>query len=264
MVCLWTLRTDADGAFRSHFEDYLNNNDVFVGYIPAEAHHRLGLIERHIATPRSILERVIDAQAVSGPEQLDLAITAATFAKNSDTWSSGRPPFIAAFGRIPRHGLNLLSDQRGLVFGCSREYQQQLADVLLAEAQQQMASMAVDSSFRRALLKKTQDQAARLHLDQASWVASWLLVLDCSVRQEERWLYRLARLLGRDPDGKSYWLQSGTNTIKVAQHQLRLAYGFEQWEPDQQDLRPLKDASDNVHRGDLLDTGRRPSGCRPQ
>ena len=188
MVCLWTLWTDADGAFRSHFEDYLNNNDVFAGYIPAEAHHRLGLIERHNATPRSILERVIDAQAVSGPEQLDLAITAAIFAKNSDTWSSGRPPFIAAFGRIPRHGLNLLSDQHGLVFGGSREYQQQLADVLLAEAQQHMASMAVDSSFRRALLKKTQDQAARLHLDQASWVASWLLALDCAVRQEQRWL----------------------------------------------------------------------------
>ena len=247
------LRTDADGAFRSHFEDYLNNNGVFVDYIPAEAHHRLGLIERHNATLRSILERVIDAQAVSGPEQLDLAITAACFAKNSGTWSSGRPPYIAAFGRIPRHGLNLLSDQHGLVFGGSREHQQQLADVLRAEAQQQMASMAVDSSFRRALLKKTQDQAARLCPDQApigSIVAYWRWTARSG---KKRGGYRLARLLGKDPDGKSYWLQSGTNTIKVAQHQLRLAYGFEQWEPDQHDLRLLKDASDNVHRGDLLD-----------
>ena len=244
------LRTDADGAFRSHFEDYLNNHGVFVDYIPAEAHH---LIERHNATLRSILERVIDAQAVNGPEQLDLAITAATFAKNSGTWSSGRPPFIAAFGRIPRHGLNLLSDQHGLVFGGSRESQQRLADVLRAEAQQQMASMAVDSSFRRALLKKTQDQAARLHPDQAaigSIVAYWRWTARSG---KKRGGYRLARLLGKDPDGKSYWLQSGTNTIKVAQHQLRLAYGFEQWEPDQHDLRVLKDASDNVHRGNLLD-----------
>ena len=192
-------------------------------------------------------------KGVRGEEQLDLALTAATFAKNSGTWSSGRPPFIAAFGRIPRHGLNLLSDQHGLVFGGSREYQQQLADVLRAEAQQQVAAMAVDSSFRRALLRKTNDQAARLHPDQApigSIVAYWRWTARSG---KKRGGYRLARLLGRDPDGKSYWLQSGTNTIKVAQHQLRLAYGFEQWEPDQQDVRRLKDASDNIHRGDLLD-----------
>ena len=127
---------------------------TFLDYVPAENHSRIGLIERHNSTLRELMERTIDSRAVVGPEAMELAAVAACFAKNSCTWSSGRPPFVAAFGRVPRMGMNLLSDKHGLIAGRTREQAQREADYLRAEAQQHLSAMSVDSNLRRALLRK--------------------------------------------------------------------------------------------------------------
>lgn len=41
------LRTDPDGSFRSSFERDMEEAGVYMDYVPAEAHHKIGLIERH-------------------------------------------------------------------------------------------------------------------------------------------------------------------------------------------------------------------------
>ena len=64
---------------------------------------------------------------------------------------------------------------------------------------------------------------------------------------------KLGRLLGRDPDGGSIWVQSGGSSIKVAPHQLRQALGFEQWVPDKGDLQSLRDAATNLQQGEVED-----------
>ncbi|CAK9008829.1 unnamed protein product [Durusdinium trenchii] len=111
-------RLDPDGSFRGEFEEFMDTTGTQTDFIPPEAHHRLGLIERHNATLRDIAERIIDSNAITGPEQMELAITNTVFSKNACTWSTGRPPFIAAFGRIPRRGgLDLLSDDHSLTTG---------------------------------------------------------------------------------------------------------------------------------------------------
>ena len=70
-------RLDADGSFRAAFEEHLDATGTFAEFVPPEAHHRMGLIERHNATLRTIAERVmrvIDAQGVVGFRQMEMAI----------------------------------------------------------------------------------------------------------------------------------------------------------------------------------------------
>ncbi len=244
-----TIRTDADGAFRGVLEDELSNLGIFIDYVPTESHNRIGLIERHNAIMRGIAEKVIDAEGITDADGMRKAISAAAFSKNSCTWSSGRPPFVAALGRVPRIGFNLLSDERALVVGTTRGQAQQQMERMRCEAQQHLASMTYDSSLRRALLRKARPEQD-FDVPVGSIVAYWRWTARSG---KKRGGYRLARLLGKDPDKKSFWLQAGTNTIKVARHQMRLAHGFEQWVPDTQDLKALKEASDNLKNGILGD-----------
>ena len=248
-----TLRVDPDCAFQGEFEQLVGSRGVFIDFIPPEAHNRIGLIERHNAVLRDLCERVIEAQGVTGPDQVKQAVSAGVFSMNACTWSSGRPPFVAALGRIPRVGYDLFSDERALVTGETRDQAQQFANILRVEAQQHLAAMSVDSKVRRALLRKTPHETEK-EAPAGSIVAYWRWT---SRSGKKRGGYRLARMLGMDPDNKSYWLQSGTNTVKVAKHQLRLAHGFEQWEPDGDDIKTLRIAGDNFRDG-ILDDQRLP------
>ena len=243
------IKADPDGSFRGHFEDAMDRAGVYMDYIPAEAHHRIGLIERHNATLRELMERTIDSRAVVGEYHMEQAAIAACFAKNSATWSSGRPPFIAAFGRIPRMGMNLLSDKHGLVTGRTREQAQRDADHMRAEAQQHLAAMSVDSNLRRALLRKSTTTGPQ-ELPVGSIAAYWRWTARSG---KKRGGFKLARVLGMDPDNKSMWLQAGTNTVKVAPHQLRAAVGFENWIPDPEDVKALRSAAENLQRGVFQD-----------
>ena len=243
------LKTDPDSAFRADFEADLNEAGCYVDFVPPESHHRMGLIERHNATMRSLMERCIDSRGTTGEANMELVATAASFAKNACTWSAGRPPYIAAFGRIPRMGLDLISDENGFVAGSTRSEVHHQASLLRAEAQQHLAAMSVDAGFRRALLRKSSTEQI-VDVPIGSVVAYWRWTAKSS---KKRGGFKLARLLGRDPDGKSMWLQAGTNTIKVAQHQLRIARGFEQWNPDYSDIKQLRAASDNMQSNFLQD-----------
>ena len=243
------IKTDCDGAFQGAFIDAANENGIHVDYASPENHAEIGLVERHNSTLRSILERIVDCRGVTDDFNMKIAITAALFGKNACTWTHGRPPFIAALGRIPRFGTDLLSDPRALVMGSTAAEAQRTADLMRAEAQKQIAVMAIDSSVRRALLKKTEAQQA-LDVEPGGIVAYWRWT---ARSHKKRGGFKLGRLLGRDPDGKSIWVQSGGSSIKVAPHQLRQALGFEQWMPDKEDLQSLRDAATNLQQGEVKD-----------
>ena len=168
------IKADPDGSSRGYFEASMDQAGVFLDFIPAEAHHRIGLIQRHNSTLRDLMERVIDPRAVSDEAMMQQAVIAACFAKNSCTWTSGRPPFIAALGRIifPEWGINLLCDSRGLVTGHSQDEVQREADVLRIEAQQHLAAMSIDSSLRRALLRNP--ESPRIYVN--CWLIFLILV----------------------------------------------------------------------------------------
>ena len=245
------LRTDADGAFFAEFQELMDEVGTHLDVIPAEAHHQIGVIERHNSTLRMLLERIVDSKPCMSSDDIDVAITSALYAKNSATWSSGRPPYIAAFGKIPRVGLDLISDPRGLVAGSTRPEAQQQAALMRCEAMKAIAEASASSTLRRALLRKTD---AGSHLLEEPAPGSLLAYWRWTTRSHrKRGGYRMARYLGRDPDGSSYWLQSGTHTIKVAKNQVRNVFGYEEYVPTQEDLLSLRMAEDNLRRDEWED-----------
>ena len=74
---------DPDGAFQKEFTEQLESAAVHVKTIPAEAHWRIGAIERRNALLRTVVERLVDENAVTSGEALDWVITAATQTLNA-------------------------------------------------------------------------------------------------------------------------------------------------------------------------------------
>ena len=239
------LSVDDDGAFKAEFDDRVSEGGTFLRVVPGEAHHQIGVIERHNGTLRMLLERIVDSMPCMQGSDIDLALVSALQAKNSATWSSGRPPYIAAFGKIPRFGVDLLSDPRALVSGSNRSEAQQQSALMRCEALKALAEASASSTLRRALLRKSAQQL-QLEPQPGSLLAYWRWT---TRSHRKRGGYRIARYLGRDPDG-SLWLQSGNNTVRVAENQVRDVFGYEDYIPDRQDLEALKNAEDNI-RSDL-------------
>ena len=63
--------------------------------------------------------------------------------------------------------------------------------------------------------------------------------------QKKRGTWVIARFLSWDPShpGKQAWVKTGATSILVTAEQLRAAFGFEQWTPEEADIRALRDAS---------------------
>ena len=240
------LAVDDDGAFKAEFDEKMSAGGTYLDVIPGEAHYKLGVIERHNGTLRMLLERIVDSMPCTDADDIDLAIVSALQAKNSATWSSGRPPYIAAFGKIPRVGTDLLSDPRALISGSSRSEAQQQSALMRCEALKAIAEASASSTLRRALPRKTSQQL-QLEPQPGSLLAYWRWT---TRSHRKRGGYRIARYLGKDPDGKTLWLQSGSHTVKVADTQVRDVFGYEDYVPDRQDLQALKNAEDNI-RSDL-------------
>ena len=240
------LAVGDDGTFKAEFDEKMSAGGTYLDVIPGEAHYKLGVIERHNGTLRMLLERIVDSMPCTDADDIDLAIVSALQAKNSATWSSGRPPYIAAFGKIPRVGTDLLSDPRALISGSSRSEAQQQSALMRCEALKAIAEASASSTLRRALLRKTSQQL-QLEPQPGSLLAYWRWT---TRSHRKRGGYRIARYLGKDPDGKTLWLQSGSHTVKVADTQVRDVFGYEDYVPDRQDLQALKNAEDNI-RSDL-------------
>ena len=85
-----TLRVDPDCAFQGGFEQLVGSRGVFIDFIPPEAHNRIGLIERHNTVLRDLCERVIEAQGVTGPDQVKQAVSAGVFKEclHMEQWSA--------------------------------------------------------------------------------------------------------------------------------------------------------------------------------
>ena len=104
------FRCDPGGEFGGEVIQFHTRHGVLHDVIPAEAHHRLGKIERRNALLRSIVERIIDEKGIATADLLDQCLAAATHTMNASTYSFGRSPYQAVFGKIPRPLGDLLSD----------------------------------------------------------------------------------------------------------------------------------------------------------
>eukprot|EP00435_Cladocopium_sp_Y103_P015633 s906_g3.t2 len=241
-----TIRVDPGGNFALNFRNYVERHGIFLEVIPAEAHWRIGLVERRNSVLRDILERIIDAESIFDVNDFDQALDGAIHAINSMTYTHGRPPYMAVFGQIPRIASGLLQDDMSLI---THPVQQGRIrpDILRAEAMRALADINTSQALRRALLRKTATTNQKdLLPGQSCAYWRWQIPKGRGTKKKGAWI--VARFLSYDPDGRSAWLHSGTTTIQVSLEQLRGAFGFEHWQPTREDQQALKDAAASIRR----------------
>ena len=237
------FKCDAGGEFGAEVAAWHGQSGILQEIVPAEAHNRLGKIERRNSLMRTLAERMIDERGAHNLEELNSILTAVTFSMNSSTYSYGRSPFQAVFGRVPRPLGDLSSDPRALVLSPTPGEKRLAPELLRADALKALAEFNASSAVKRALLRKTK------HVDPSDYqpgqpLAYWRW--SGRSRQHKKGAWNLARFLSTDPDRKSIWLQVGSTTVKVANNQVRAAVGWEEWTPSAEDLKILKDAEHNL------------------
>ena len=135
------FRCDPDGAFQGIVAQWHATHGVLHELIPAELHNRIGKIERRNALMRTLLERLTDEHACADVEHLQHLIVAALFTMNSCTFSFGRSPYQAVFGKIPRPLGDVVNDEKMLVYSPDDVERQYRPEILRADALKALAEL---------------------------------------------------------------------------------------------------------------------------
>ena len=216
-----------------------------VEHCPAEAHYVIGMIERRNAVLRLTIERLIDQFAISSLPDVPSILIAACHATNQMAYTRGRSAYQAVFGRIPRLPDDVLTDDQVLSTS-TQPYREDgnpalKAELVRSEALKCLVDLNAQQQFRRALLRRTKgSHVPELQPGQRCAVWRWTKK---GVQKRGAWL--MARFLSWDPGhvNKQAWVRLGASTTLVTAEQLRAAHGYEEWCPDEKDVKALKDAS---------------------
>ncbi|CAL1163402.1 unnamed protein product [Cladocopium goreaui] len=195
-----SITPDADTAYMGVCQDWHVNMGIDYRMIPTEEAWKIGKIGRRNALLRSLAERLIDQHGVSTVEGLQDVLVACIFSLNSSTYSHGRSPYQAVFGRIPRPVGDLLSDSRALTITNTDHDPALRPELLRAEAITALMQISSSQAVKRALLRKTRNQNDLANLQPGQAVAYWRL--QGRSRQHKKGSWCLARFLAYDPDKK--------------------------------------------------------------
>ncbi|CAK9060272.1 Copia protein (Gag-int-pol protein) [Cleaved into: Copia VLP protein [Durusdinium trenchii] len=252
------FRCDPDGAFQGEVARWHATHGIMHEIVPAEMHNRIGKIERRNALLRTLLERLTDEHACHTVDHLQHLIVAALYSLNACTYTYGRSPFQAVFGKIPRPLGDVVSDELVLVYSPDDIERTYKPEILRADAMKILAETSASQAMKRALLRKTRHTQDLSSLQPGQTVAYWRW--SGKARQLKRGSWNLARFLAYDPDRRSCWIQVNAHTLKVAVSQLRVASGWETWSPSAEDVKFLKDAEKNLRDGLWKDSIEGPPG----
>ena len=217
---------DSDGAYLAANQAWRQHLGIEHNVIPAEESWRLGKIGRRNALMRTLAERLIDQNGTVTRHDLDHILTAVLNSMNTSTYTYGRSPCQAVFGRVPRPIGDILSDQTALSISPQLHPEQQSIqpELLRAEALTALAQFSASQAVRRALLRKTRNQGDPTSLEPGQTIAYWRQ--QGRSRQRKRGAWNLARFLALDPDRKSAWVQVGKHSLKIGVTQIRPAAGW--------------------------------------
>eukprot|EP00434_Breviolum_minutum_P010232 symbB.v1.2.009030.t1/scaffold568.1/size186168/6 len=239
------LSCDPDKSFRGSFESRVQAMGCIIEHCPPEAHYVIGMVERRNALLRIILEKLIDQFAASTVDQCSALLAAACHAINAGIHTHGRSAYQAVFGRQPRLLGGNFNDPMALATSPSTAQVEQSAgfraEFIRCEALKRLHELDCSQHLRRALLRKTRTtKIADLQPGQACAYWRWTRR---GAKKRGGWV--MARFLSWDPShvGKQAWLRTGASTTLVTAEQLRAAFGFEDWVPDKEDVKALKDAA---------------------
>ena len=244
-----SVQVDPDGCFLGPNQEWHQNLGIEHLVIPPEEAWRLGKIGRRNALVRTLAERLIDQNGATKKTDLDDILVAVLHSINTSTYSYGRSPCQAVFGRIPRPVGDILSDNQALTISpqVHQGHGALKPELLRAEALTALAQFSASQAVKRAILRKTRTQKDLTDLLPGQAVAYWRM--SGKARQHKRGAWNLARFLAWDPDKKSAWVQVGKHSVRVGTTQLRAASGWENWTPSESDLKLIKDAKNDIANG---------------
>ncbi|CAJ1369215.1 unnamed protein product, partial [Effrenium voratum] len=199
------LELDRDGGFEGELKEHFEAAGTHVAYVPAEAHWRIGAVERRNAVLRGVAEKLIDQNGATSGDAIDYIRVTSVQAVNSAIGTKGRSPYQAVFGKVPRWPGDLLGDDRALVVGQPHLTTEELR----CQRMRALIESKASTTIRRALLRKTAPsvEAAKAILP-GSMAAYWRWARKAYGRK--RGGYVLGRLLHHDEDQKSAWLHTGS------------------------------------------------------
>ena len=169
---------------------------------------------------RTLAERLIDQNGAYTKKHLDDILVAVLNSMNTSTYTYGRSPCQAVFGRIPRPVGDIVSDQHALTISPQANEEQGALrhELLRAEALSALAQFSASQAVKRALLRKTRNQKDPNQLQPGQAVAYWRM--SGKTRQHKRGAWNLARFLAWDPDQKSACFRSENIQCESEQHRL--------------------------------------------
>ena len=241
------ISCDPDKTFRGSFESRVQAMGCIIEHCPPEAHHVIGMIERRNALLRTILEKLIDQFGAATLDECSALLAAACHAINTGIHTHGRSAYQAVFGRQPRLMNSNFNDP--MVLATSEPVAQvnqaitagYKAEFIRCEALKRLHELDCSQHLRRALLRKT--RATKIADLQPGQPCAYWRWTRRGAKKRGSWV--MARFLSWDPShvGKQAWLRTGASTTLVTAEQLRAAFGFEDWVPDKEDAKALKDAA---------------------
>ena len=175
-------------------QDWHNQHGIDYVVIPAEEHWKLGKIERRNSLLRTTCEKMIDEHGVATRQHLGEIVIVALDALHSSTYTHGRSPYQAVFGRVPRPQGDLLSDSRSLII--SPNHDRQLLQPELLRAQEEVSTLmqvTASQGVKRAILRKTRGQQELTNLQPGQPVAYWRWSTRARQRKRGAWLGTLPR-----------------------------------------------------------------------
>lgn len=170
-----SVQVDPDGCFLGPNQEWHQNLGIEHIVIPGEEAWRLGKIGRRNALMRTLAERLIDQNGATKKADLDDILVAVLHSINTSTYSYGRSPCQAVFGRIPRPVGDILSDNQALTISPQAHLGPGTLkpELLRAEALTALAQFSASQAVKRAILRKTRAQKDLSDLLPGQAVAYW-------------------------------------------------------------------------------------------
>ena len=240
---------DAEGAMKSFdFQEMSAQAGCTMRFVPADAHWQLGRAERHGAVAKEIANRLIVQHGVQTPEDIEMVVTMAGFAKNQLIRRAGVSPSQWVFGRSPRVPGVLISEGSRVedkqMLSNSKKLQQ--TELMRLDAMKTFLEIEMSNKLRTAMLRKSRPFRGGFEIGQR--LAYWR-VRNTLDGEGPFAGYRQGVLIGMDPGprGSLIWIRNDRGRlVQVAREQARALEEEEAWMPGNPDFRLLRDAEQDL------------------
>lgn len=211
------LVLDAEGAFRGfRFENLVSQAGIKIRFVPPDAHYQLGKAERHGATAKWMMRRLVNQFAACTGDEMTSLANMSMFAKNTLVRRCGASPAQWVYGRQPKIPAALLSEPEAVEAKQSMENSDAYLQIEMArhEAIKCFADFEFDQALRKAMLRKGRPFRGPLEVGQKIAYYRYRNLNDGEGTVEG---YRQGMIIGLDPGPSgSVWIRNNRGRVVQA------------------------------------------------